>query len=111
MIAVREINQVALLDLPGIIEADKIKERLSGLIQGGHRQFAINLSSINFVDSMGLGALVTIFRYSEEQRLDLVFYEAKAYLLKMLGVTRLDKVLKIYPNESEALQTLAGTAT
>ncbi|MCY4505730.1 MAG: STAS domain-containing protein, partial [Acidobacteria bacterium] len=55
----RTLQDVVVLDLTGkltIGEGDELlKERISNLVQQGHRKLLLNLEGVPYVDSAGLG--------------------------------------------------------
>ena len=44
-----------------------VKEQLSGVIESGRRQLVLDLGSVRFIDSSGLGMLVTLLKRAGAQ--------------------------------------------
>ncbi len=62
----------------------------------------LDLSNVEFLDSSGLGALVTALKYmGPERRLDLVGLQP--LVAKVLSLTRMDKVFSIRDSLDEAI--------
>ena len=61
----RTIEGVVVLDLTGkltIGEGDELlKERISNLVQQGHRNLLLNLEGVPYIDSAGLGEIVRTY--------------------------------------------------
>jgi anti-sigma B factor antagonist len=79
------------------------RERLNELLREGGRPFVLDLSDLQFIDSSGLGALLTILRAPEERRPRIVLSPANRVVGRLLRTTRLDMLLTIYPSLDAAL--------
>lgn len=82
-----------------------LARRLATLIRSGHRRLALEMSSVQFIDSRGLSVLASV-----EQRLGshggFVISSPSDTVMSILRLTRLAKVFRIFPNEKEALAAL-----
>lgn len=87
--------------------APLLARRLATLIRSGHRRLALEMSSVQFIDSRGLSVLVSV-----EQRLGIhggfVISSPSDAVISILRLTRLAKVFRIFPDEEEALAALNG---
>lgn len=82
------------------------KGRVIDLINQGNRKFIINLSHVDFIDSSGLGCIISILKTLSLNNGHLSICEAKTPVLTLLSITRLDRVLQTYPSEQEATHSL-----
>ncbi|MGC8763300.1 MAG: STAS domain-containing protein [Acidobacteriota bacterium] len=106
-------NSVILLEITGEVTLGESAEELSlelekTLQDPSVEGVVLNLENINYVDSTGLGELVGYLgRFADKgKRLKLV--RPNMLLRKLLSLTRLDEVLKVYETEEEALEDLVG---
>lgn len=106
-------NSVILLEITGEVTLGESAEELSlelekTLQDPSVEGVVLNLENINYVDSTGLGELVGYLgRFADKgKRLKLV--RPNILLRKLLSLTRLDEVLKVYETEEEALEDLVG---
>ena len=106
MIAVRDAAPVTILDLPATIETNKLQDQVQAVIKDGAKAVALNVENITFIESSGLGALVAAFKICENAGAKFVLFSPQPYLLKLVEITKLDRILKIVPDEAEALKTL-----
>lgn len=83
----------------------EFKGRLIDLINNGNTLIIINLNNVNFIDSSGLGIMISIFKILKEKG-KLAFCEIKSPVMQLFALTRTDKIFKIYNLESEALKAL-----
>lgn len=77
-------------------EAVEYREELNKLIEKGERHFVMNFRACNFIDSTGLGVLVTV--YKKVMELGGSFELNSIYnpqVMKIFKLTRLDKVFDI----------------
>jgi anti-sigma B factor antagonist len=78
---------------------EAIEERADSLL--------IDLTSVTFIDSTGLNALVHAFERQRLFRRGFAIVSDDSRLAMMLEVTRLDRVLKRFPTRDQALAALS----
>lgn len=71
------------------------KDRVLTLVEGGPGRVMLDLSSIEFLDSSGLGALVAIRRMLGDRALELG--APTPPVMRVLRLTRMDMVFAIHP--------------
>jgi anti-sigma B factor antagonist len=108
MIDIRVAEPVTILDLPASIETAKLQEQVQSVIKSGAKKVALNLTNITFIESSGLGALVAVFKICENAGVGFALYSPQPYLLKLVEITKLDRILRILPDEAEALKVLTA---
>lgn len=77
--------------------------QLARAVEETTRGIVVDLSNVTFMDSTALNALVRCFERQRArlQRLSLVSTDSRVTAL--LEVTRLDRILEVYPSRTEAL--------
>ncbi|HEX5494420.1 MAG TPA: STAS domain-containing protein [Mycobacteriales bacterium] len=85
-----------------VYTAPTLRDRITDLLDGGHRRLVVNLTTVEFIDSTGLGVLVGALNRARELggRLDLVCPQER--VLKLLRITGLDDVFSVYRSVGEA---------
>lgn len=83
-------------------KAVEFRETVNRFIDEGHRYLIFDISSIDFIDSSGLGALVACLKRLGQQG-DIAIVGAKNAVRTMFKLTRMDKVFKLYDRVEEAL--------
>jgi anti-sigma B factor antagonist len=106
-IKVREIGQIALLDLEGSLRLgaseEVFREQIQRLMNGGTVQVAINLSRVTDIDSSGIGLFVrTLFDFKQAGGA-CVFYSAMERVRSVFKMVRLEKILELAEDEAAAL--------
>jgi len=103
----RETKGVTILDLSGKIvlgrESQALRERVKQLLEEGKKKILLNLADITFIDSSGVGALVSAFTSARSQGGDLKLTNLTEKFQETLMVTRLLTVFDVYDNEAEAI--------
>ena len=72
-------------------------------IKAGNHSIAIDMSHIDFIDSSGLGALVGCLKLAGN-RGKFVLFAAKAPVIAMLKLTRMDRVFNLFDTEQQAIE-------
>lgn len=108
----RTIQDVVVLDLTGkltIGEGDELlKERISNLIQQGHRNLLLNLEGVPYVDSAGLGEIVRTYTTVSRQGGKLKLVNLTKRITDLLAITKLLTVFETYESEDEAVKSFSG---
>lgn len=87
--------------------ATSFRELINGHIMAGNKKLIVNLAAVEFIDSSGLGSLVSILKALGPQG-DLVLCGIRESIFGLFKLTRMDKVFLIVPGEAEAVQKLAA---
>ena len=68
----RQVGGVTIVDISGRIvlgeESAALRDLVSNLLNKGHRQILFNLRDVNYIDSSGLGSLVSAFTSVRKQK-------------------------------------------
>jgi anti-sigma B factor antagonist len=91
-----------------ITTAERLRSRLLELADEGHVKQVLSLEGDVFLDSAGLGALVSIRRRLQVLGGALVLAVSNELVLRLLRLTSLDKVVAIHPTAEEALDREFG---
>lgn len=86
----------------------QFRESLTEL--GGARRLLIDLSSVPFLDSAGLGALIGGVRRAREAGGDVAVYGARPAVARLLHTTGFDRVASVSDNEQDAVRALADAS-
>ena len=86
-----------------VYTAPKLKERLVSLVESGSYQLIVDMESVEFLDSTGLGVLVGGLKQARahEGWIDLVCTQSR--ILRIFRITGLNRVFSIYDTVPEAL--------
>ncbi len=107
----RTLQDVVVLDLTGkltIGEGDELlKERVSNLIQQGHRKLLLNLEGVPYVDSAGLGEIVRTYTTVSRQGGKLKLVNLTKRITDLLAITKLLTVFETYESEAEAVTSFS----
>jgi anti-sigma B factor antagonist len=85
-----------------------LRERMKTLVDGGVSQIVIDLGDVSFVDSTGLGAIISGLKRTRQVGGDLRIARPTREVLTVLELTSLDRVLRPYGSLEEAMP---GTGT
>ncbi len=66
----------------------------------GCRRLVVDMSEVTFIDSAGLGALVAAWKRARVLRADLVVWRPSPPVTTVLGLTALDRVLRVDVRET-----------
>lgn len=81
----------------------ELKEQMLQLFDEGKCNLIIDLSTVRFIDSSGLGALVSGFKNASAREGSLKLCCLQPQVRSMFELTRLHRVFEIYASNDEAL--------
>lgn len=81
----------------------ELKEYLSQMIERGERQIIVQLEHVRFIDSSGLGALLSGHKQLATQSGKFALSNIQPQVLSMFELTRLNRVFDIYTDIDEAV--------
>ena len=102
----RDAGNVTVVELNGRLDmnnGNKLKEAIKGLLKDGKSQIHINLADVDFVNSSGLGALVSIMKEIRLHRGRLTMSDLVEYVREIFEITQLSHIFEIFQTEQEAL--------
>lgn len=77
-------------------EAAELREKIYQLIENGEKHFELDFSDCSFIDSTGLGVLVSIYKKCMEFNGSFKLHSIKnPQVMKVFKLTRLDKIFDI----------------
>jgi len=102
----RVVDGVSVLDLSGKIvlgEGDgQIRERIKDLLADGQRKILLNLGDVSYIDSAGLGALISSYTTTKREGGQLKLVSLTKRIQDLLAITKLITVFEIYDTTAEA---------
>jgi anti-sigma B factor antagonist len=106
-IASREVDGVTVLDLSGRITLGEgsvqLRDAIRDLIGKGQKSILLNLSEVNYIDSSGLGELVSAYTTARNQGAALKLLGLSKKVNDLLQLTKLYTVFDIYDDEASGI--------
>lgn len=107
----RQVGDVMILDLAGkltIGEGDELlKDKINSMMHQGHTKLVLNLAAVPYVDSAGLGQMVSTLHTVKRQGGTLKLLNLTKRIEDLLSITKLLTVFASYENEQEALDSFS----
>jgi anti-sigma B factor antagonist len=89
--------------------AGEFKEKIAAHIQQGDSLIVLDLAAVTFIDSSGLGAIVSSLKALRGQG-QLALCGMAETVMSTFKLTRMDKVFRMFPGQAEAVAALAYKA-
>ena len=110
-IAERQSGSVTVLDLSGKVtlgeDSTLLKDKLQSLLHQGKKNLIFNLAQVSYVDSAGLGALVSAYTTVTREGGSLKLVNVTKRLQDLLSITKLLTVFETFDSEDEALRSFS----
>lgn len=112
MVSYSVVNGWVVLELDGEVDihtAPMVGEAVTGLLEGGHLSFVLDLGFVTFMDSTGLGTLAKITKRINKQGGSLCIASASGRLLRVFELTGLLDAYEFHPSVEDATQSVPPT--
>jgi anti-sigma B factor antagonist len=110
MLKPRRLDDVVIIDVSGRITIGEgtliLRDFIEKMLTQGDRKFLIDLASVDYIDSSGLGELVTSFTTVRKQGGQLKLLNLTRRVHDLLQITKLLTVFDTFEDEAEALKTM-----
>ncbi len=107
----RTVSGVAILDIHGKVTIGEgsvaIREKVSELLNEGNKNILLNLGDVSYVDSSGIGELVSSFTTVSNQGGQLKLLNLTKKLEELLAITKLVTVFDSYDDEQKAVESFS----
>ena len=103
----RTTGKVIILDISGTVvlgeSSQQLAKTLAETLGEELKGVVLNLAKIDYMDSTGLGELVGYLTKFEEAKKRIAILKPQPRIVKLLTITKLDKVFKLFEEESAAV--------
>jgi anti-sigma B factor antagonist len=110
----RQVGGVTIVDISGRIvlgeESAALRDLVCDLLSKGHKKILFNLADVNYIDSSGLGHLVSAFTSVRKQQGELKLLNLTNKVQDVMQITRLYTVFDIMDDEGVAVKSFDQSA-
>jgi len=105
----RQVNGVTIVDMSGRITLGEgsvvLRDSIKDLIGKGQKKILLNLGDVSYIDSSGIGELVSAFTSVRNQGGELKLLKLTKKVHDLLQITKLYTVFDIKDDETEAVRS------
>ena len=110
-VATRQVDGITVLDLSGRITLGEgsvtLRDSVRDLLAKGSKNILLNLGNITYIDSSGIGELVSAFTSVKNAGGELKLLNLTKKVHDLLQITKLYTVFDIWDNEASAIGAFA----
>jgi len=104
---IRQVNSVTIVDLSGRITlgegCTQLRELIRDLLSKGQKNMLLNLADVTYIDSSGIGELVSGFTAVSNQGGSLKLLNLTKKVHDLLQITKLLTVFDVHEDEAKAI--------
>jgi anti-sigma B factor antagonist len=104
----RTLDDVTVLDLEGNLALEENKQfrlRVAATIDAGARKLILNLAGVPYMDSSGLGELISCYTAMQKLSGNVKLLHLNDRLQHLLAITKLSALLETFDSESTAISS------
>ncbi len=102
----KEENSVAILSVKGRLDlasGASLKDEVKALMEKEQIMIHLNLAEVDFINSSGLGVLVSIMKDIRLHKGRLTLSDLASYVQEIFEITQLSHIFEIFTSENEAV--------
>ncbi len=108
-ISVRQVDEVTIVDSSGRITLGEgsvtLRDTVRELLAKGQKKILLNLADVNYIDSSGIGELVSAYTTVRNQGGDLRLLKLTKKVHDLLQITKLYTVFDVKDDEAAAVKS------
>ena len=112
-IAIRRVENVAVIDLSGRITlgeaSGRLRDAIKDLVANDSKDILLNLAEVSYMDSSGLGELVGAFATVSNRGGKLKLLGLQPRVFELMHITKLYSVFEIFPDEEPAIRSFRSS--
>lgn len=110
----RQVDSVTVIDLSGRITlgegCTQLRQLIRDLLGKGSKLILVNLADVNYIDSSGIGELVSAFTAVSNQGGQLKLLNLTKKVHDLLQITKLYTVFDVHDDEAKAISSFDAAA-
>jgi anti-sigma B factor antagonist len=111
----REVSDITIVDISGRIvlgeESAILRGLIADLLSKGHKKILFNLGDVQYIDSSGLGFLVSAFTSVRKQGGTMKLLKLTNRVQDVMQITKLYTIFDIFDDETAAIASFGQAAS
>jgi anti-sigma B factor antagonist len=108
----RQVNDVTIVDWSGPIKLGEgsslLRDTVKDLLGKGQKKILLNLGDVNYIDSSGIGELVSAFTSVRSQGGEVKLLHLTKRVHDLMQITKLNTVFHVMDDETEAIAAFSS---
>ena len=105
----RQVGDVTVVDASGRITlgegASTFRDTVRELVSSGHKKLLLNLGEVSYIDSSGIGEMVSAFTSVANQSGSMKLLNLTKRVQDLLQITKLYTVFEVFDDEAHAVRS------
>ena len=111
----RKVQDIVIIDMSGKLSAGEgvllLRDTIRHFVEDGNLKFLLNLGAVSYIDSAGLGELITSYVSLRNRGGDVKLLNLTKSAQDLLQMTKLLTVFDTFEEEAKGIQALGGLAS
>ena len=104
---IKESGDITIIELSGYVDAEsspEIRRKVRNLISEGRIRLVIDLGKVKYMDSLGLGILISGLKNVRKEKGDLKLVALHAGVQETFGLTELIDIFDVFEKQEDAVK-------
>lgn len=102
-------GEIAIIEIRGSLigdgDTDRFRREVSDFIEQGNRSLIINMQKVNYMNSSGIGAIISAHASYKKNGGDVKLIGLSESVENLLAITRLVEIFDVHDSMDEAIQS------
>ena len=107
----RQVGDVTVIDAVGRITlgegASTFRDTIRSLASNGHKKMLLNLAEVSYIDSSGMGEMVSGLTEASHKGGSLKFFGLTPRVKDLLRITKLHTIFDVHEDEAQAVRSFS----
>lgn len=106
----RNLGKIDIIQLSGrlvMADAPDVRQKLLAIIDDDHNRVILDLAEVDFMDSIGLSVLISVFKAARVRGGDVLLLNLTPAVRSLIELTRLQQIFEIFDDETAAIARLS----
>lgn len=107
----KQVGGITVLTLVGRVvlgdESNQLRQKIKALVAAGNKRLVLDLGEVTYIDSAGLGTLVSGFTSTQSQGASMKLANLTKKFHEQLNITKLVTVFDVYDSADAAVKSFA----
>ncbi len=98
MVRTEQTDDVLVIHLEGRLimsNSDEVKNAIKRALETNRQPVRIDLKKVEFLDSTGIGVLISIYKFLKERKLEMTVANPNEAVQRVMTITKLDTILTV----------------
>ncbi len=105
---IQKVGSVAIVKVSGVVDSETVDDFssvLTGIVEKGEFRILLDIEDLSYINTAGLSVIADVFKKSRQNQGSLKILHAPEAIRELLDIVRFTRIIDLYDDEDEALDS------